>query len=323
VWHWAEKQEGFFAEFISKFPKIKTESSGWPAWCTTDELKQQYIDEVCEKEGIELEWDKMVSNPGLNAVAKLMLNSFWGKFGMRDDLQKTEFIHDPKKFYEKIRSKVHKIHNVHLVNEQCMMVTSSLEEEFNEGNNTSNLAIAALTTSYARLRLLQMLKKLDNRVLYFDTDSVIYTSRPGQWRPTLGSVLGDWDDQLEAGETHITSFVSLGPKTYSYVTNTGRVEMKMKSITQNGFTEDILAWNEGKTELVRTGNAVTKESFEKLLKEQDQVLQVIYPTHMKKNKKDQTIRNVIMPKSLRLVYDKRILKEDFTTVPFGTKQVQH
>jgi len=196
------------------------------------------------------------------------------------------------------------------------------DEEFNEGNNASNLAIAALTTSYARLRLLTMLRQLDERVLYYDTDSVIYTSTPGQWQPQLGSILGDWDDQLEAGETHITSFVSLGPKTYSYVTNTGRVEMKMKSITQNGFTEDILAWNEGNTDLMRTGVGLTKASLENLLKQQDQVLQVIYPTHLKKNKKDQIIRNVIMPKSLRLVYDKRILKDDFTTLPFGTKQVQ-
>jgi len=106
------------------------------------------------------------------------------------------------------------------------------------------------------------------------------------------------------------------------VTNTGRVEMKMKSITQNGFTEDILAWNEGNTDLMRTGVGLTKASLENLLKQQDQVLQVIYPTHLKKNKKDQIIRNVIMPKSLRLVYDKRILKDDFTTLPFGTKQVQ-
>ena len=57
-------------------------------------------------------------------------------------------------------------------------------------------------------------------------------------------MLGDWDNQLDAGEDHIVSFVSLGPKTYAYETDKGRVEMKIKSITQNGFTEDILEWNE-------------------------------------------------------------------------------
>ena len=66
------------------------------------------------------------------------------------------------------------MHDVHIVTNNCVMATWSTEDEFNEGNLTSNLAIAALTTSYARLRLLKMLRALGERVLYFDTDSVIY-----------------------------------------------------------------------------------------------------------------------------------------------------
>ena len=89
-----------------------------------------------------------------------------------------------------------------------------------------------MTTSYARLRLLKMLRQLDSRSLYFDTDSVIYTSKPGQWEPSLGNILGDWDNQLEKGESHIVSFASLGPKTYTYTTDTGRVEMKIVSMEQ-------------------------------------------------------------------------------------------
>jgi len=317
VWHWNQKRSRFFAEFVDKFLRIKTEASGWSHWCVDDATKQLFLDEVKEKEGITLDPNNMVSNPGLKAVAKLMLNSFWGKFGMRDTLTKTEFIRDQKKYYEKIRSSHIKIHDLHIVTDECVMLTTSTHEEFNEGNGT--MAIAALTTSYARLRLLKMLRQLDDRVLYFDTDSVIYTSLPGQWEPTLGNILGDWDNQLEADESHITSFVSLGPKTYSYITNTGRVEIKAKSITQNGYTEDILAWNEDGTELVQTGNAVTKESFEELLRNQESVLKVIYPHHLKKDAKYQTIREVIMPKSIRLVYDKRILHDDFTTSAYGSK----
>ena len=71
-----------------------------------------------------------------------------------------------------------------------------------------------------------------------------FYSRPGDWEPKRGNVLGEWDNQLEEGESHIVSFMSLGPKTYAYETNKGRVEMKIKSITQNGFTENILEWDE-------------------------------------------------------------------------------
>ena len=35
VWHWDRRREGFFAEYIDTFLKIKMEASGWPTWCVT------------------------------------------------------------------------------------------------------------------------------------------------------------------------------------------------------------------------------------------------------------------------------------------------
>ena len=126
-----------------------------------------------QQEGTELDANKMVPNAGLKAVSKLMLNSFWGKFGMRDNLNQTEFVFNQKRFGDIVRSKSKKIQDIHAVSDDCVMVTFSAEDDYNEGNSTSSLGIAALTTSYARLRLLKMLRQLDDRVLYFDTDSVI------------------------------------------------------------------------------------------------------------------------------------------------------
>ena len=314
VWHWKEMREHFFAAFVDKFLKIKTEASGWPSWCTDDVKKQKFIDDVREKEGVELEPSKMVANSGRKAVSKLMLNSFWGKFGMRDTLTKTEFVYAPKRYYDLMRSKVNKIHDVHIISDDCVMVTHSPDEDYNEGNNSSNLPIAAMTTSYARLRLLKMLRQLDSRTLYFDTDSVIYTSKAEQWEPSLGNILGDWDNQLEKGESHIVSFASLGPKTYTYTTDTGRVEIKAKGISQNGFTENILGMD-----LQPTGTALASGTFSHLLENKADEVQVVYPFHLKKNSKDCSIHNVMMPKTIRLVYDKRILHDDYTTRAYGTK----
>ena len=125
---------------------------------------------------------------------------------MRDNLTQTHFIHKPKDFYQLLRPKAKKIHDIHTVTEECVMVTTSLEDDFNEDNNSSNVAIAAMTTSYARLRLLNMMRKLGDRVLCTDTDSVIYVSRPGDWDPQLGTVLGEWNNELEDGESHTVSF---------------------------------------------------------------------------------------------------------------------
>jgi hypothetical protein len=44
-----------------------------------DEERMEYIQHYFEHEGIELDPNKIERNPGLRVLAKLMLNSFWGK----------------------------------------------------------------------------------------------------------------------------------------------------------------------------------------------------------------------------------------------------
>ena len=55
---------------------------------TTQEQKQQYIRQYKQKEGIDLQ--NVAKNPGRKQVAKLMLNSFWGKFGQRENLPQVQ-----------------------------------------------------------------------------------------------------------------------------------------------------------------------------------------------------------------------------------------
>ena len=83
VWHFLEeqRQDELFAEYANKWLKIKQESAGYPEWAQTDEQKQQYVCDYQAKEGIALDPLLIEKNPGRKAMAKLMLNSFWGKFG--------------------------------------------------------------------------------------------------------------------------------------------------------------------------------------------------------------------------------------------------
>jgi len=69
---------GLFAEYINKFLRLKQQADGWPAWVKTDEDKDRYIREYEEHEGIKLDPSQIEKNEGLRALAKLMLNSFWG-----------------------------------------------------------------------------------------------------------------------------------------------------------------------------------------------------------------------------------------------------
>lgn len=76
VWHFPNKSNELFRLYIDKFLKIKQESSGFPGWCRTEEDKNRYITEYFENEGIRLDREKIVKNPGLRALAKLMLNRY-------------------------------------------------------------------------------------------------------------------------------------------------------------------------------------------------------------------------------------------------------
>jgi len=63
-------------------------------------------------------------------------------------------------------------------------------------------------------------------VLYFDTDSVIFKSLPGEEPLQLGEYLGDFKNELSKGDT-ITEFASGGPKNYEYQTKKGKQECKV------------------------------------------------------------------------------------------------
>ncbi|CAB4011071.1 DNA polymerase [Paramuricea clavata] len=79
VWHFPETSDDLFKDYIDTFLKIKQEESGYQKDCVTEEQKQHYVDEYLEKSGIHLDPHKIEYNPGLRALAKLMLNSFWGE----------------------------------------------------------------------------------------------------------------------------------------------------------------------------------------------------------------------------------------------------
>ena len=89
VWHYRSKKQGLFANYVKKFLKIKQQASGFPDWCVTDADKQKYVDNYLEKEGIQLDLDKIEYNSPLRLLGKFMLNSFWGFLGRRLDKAET------------------------------------------------------------------------------------------------------------------------------------------------------------------------------------------------------------------------------------------
>lgn len=59
--------------------------------------------------------------------------------------------------------------------------------------------------------IVRVLDQLQSRVLYWDTDSVIFTSKEGDWDPPVGDFLCELTNELDKGDW-ITEFVCNGQK---------------------------------------------------------------------------------------------------------------
>ena len=142
-------------------------------------------------------------------------------------------VHEPARFFDLLYSAEFEVCDARMVNENMIEVQYRNPEEFAEQNNKVNVVIAAFTTAYARLKLYDLLDDLldvlQERVLYYDTDSVIYVHKPDKPDPPLGNYLGDLTDELNGD--YITSFASGGPKNYAYRTKNGKTDTKVRGIT--------------------------------------------------------------------------------------------
>ena len=216
VWHFHETCEGLFRDYVNTWLKIKQEASGWPKWVGDDETKrQQYIRDYFEHEGIQLDYHKIEKNPGLRTLAKMMLNSMWGKFGQRLNKTQLQEFDDPKAFHSFLDTSTLDVRHVSIMNDQMVEVLYQYQKEDIPVSPNLNIFVACFTTCWARLRLYEALQLLGERVLYYDTDSVIYLEEPDQPKPVLGDYLGEFTTELD-DDDYIVEFVSGGPKNYGY-----------------------------------------------------------------------------------------------------------
>ena len=139
----------------------------------------------------------MEKNKGIRAIAKIMLNSLWGKLALRENMTKTEFFSEPSKFFDLMTNPNKIVKNVDTCRENLLLVNWE-DTEFNvEPHACSNVIVAAFVTAQARLKLYEPLEKLNERVLYFDTDSIIYHHKPHLWNPTIVNNMA-WDRRTMA-----------------------------------------------------------------------------------------------------------------------------
>ena len=94
----------------------------------------------------------------------------------------------------------------HIIADDMIQVDWVYKKDCISEDNKTNIYLATFTTCSARLKLYDVFERLpDRRLLYYDTDSVLYVSRPGQYDPPLGDYLGELTDEVDAKDHIVTS----------------------------------------------------------------------------------------------------------------------
>ena len=194
-----------------------------------------------------------------------------------------------------------------MITEDILKIQYQKCDEYVQDRPHSSVVIGAFTTTYARLKLYSLLDMLQERLLYCDTDSVIFISKPGLPEPQLGRFVGELTDEIKSefgSEWNVTRFCSAGPKNYSFElfnpqTNQYQYKIKVKEICLNFASSQVINFD--------TMKAAVFDNYKTRV---DQVQFRVSPT----------LDVITKPtlKTYQLVFDKRQIQHpSFETLPFG------
>jgi DNA polymerase elongation subunit (family B) len=168
----------------------------------------------------------------LNYIAKLLLNSLYGRMGMNDSFPTIEII-DKAKFFKLEDNLVNNNSKFVELGDKIMVIYRNHQDDVNtlldghkETHNVS-ISIASAITAYARIHMSQFKNNPDFKLFYSDTDSA-YTDKPLPEDLVNSKVLGKM--KLE----HICDkAIFLAPKMYCLQTVEGKVIYKVKGLSHD------------------------------------------------------------------------------------------
>lgn len=224
IYHWLPRHisDKHLKPYVSYFFKLKQEAEGWKKLgASSEEPSEEEKDEIVERLYIQngnlgrIDKTKVKKNAVKRALAKLYLNSLWGKFAQKSSKSNHTTIYGSQQLIELIS-------NPYVEFDSCMFREVSpgvykanykIKEEFTASVKHGNLFIGAAVTSTARCILhSKMLQVGPENMIYCDTDSIIFLKNL-----VLGVLtdvgLGKWTDEYP--KHFIMQFYGLAPKLYS------------------------------------------------------------------------------------------------------------
>ncbi|PIC40730.1 hypothetical protein B9Z55_008378 [Caenorhabditis nigoni] len=254
VWHWPDEQwfrGGFFESFMTPLLKMKHEASGWPRENMSTIEKDEHVAAILQNDGVRMDEHNISKNPALRSLAKLFLNSTWGKFAQNPCKTETRIF----RLYDVVEAIIYmttpgfKPCCFEEWGDAHILISRRPTKDCVQTSRFTNIVYGALTTSAARIKLYNAMKTVGaENILYCDTDSIIFKQKRGV--DVLGSLRGEYLGQL-TNETpngwNIEEFVALAPKVYSIkMTDKEKNEQyntKAKGITLNSETTTKVNFN--------------------------------------------------------------------------------
>nr|WUR10578.1 DNA polymerase [Elmerina hispida] len=199
------------------------------------DIFSEFIDELYK---IKEAHDK---NDPWYAIAKLLMNSLYGRFGMDPNFENHSFIEDLDldKFLNKfdvldIKSLDNNILLISYIDKEDIEKSLFSDQTFSgfKSKNVS-ISIASAITAYARIFMSKFKNDPNIKIYYTDTDS-LYIDKPLEEK-FIGKKLGQF--KLE----HVfNKFVALAPKVYGGITEDGLEITKVKGLKNKVQFKDLV-----------------------------------------------------------------------------------
>ena len=203
-------------------------------------------------------------------------------------MSQTKYVTEVSEFYEILLDDKLDNTNFQFINDDMVQMTYNFKDQFVDNSKNTNIYITCFTTSHARLMLYNKLDYLREKVLYFDTDSIIYVD-DGTKNVKTGDMLADMTDEISG--KGITNFVSTGPKSYSFKYGDNEQKSAIKGFTLNHENSSIL----------------NHDSMSKIVKKQIREITIV--NENKITRKNREIVNKYCEKVFKFGYDKRVIRQ--------------
>jgi hypothetical protein len=200
----------------------------------TFEKKKIFSENIDKLYNLRLKYPK--SDP-MNYIAKLFMNSLYGRFGMDDNFSEIRIV-DHEEMIKLTDDKNINIKDVFNLDDDYVIQIQKNEEQENDSfinnlyeNHNINIAIASFVTSYSRIIMSSFLNNPNFNIYYTDTDSYFFSlNQPFSY---LENLLSETELGKFKLEYIIKKAIFLAPKLYCFETIDGKFITKTRGLTHN------------------------------------------------------------------------------------------